>query len=65
MVEITAQKIDSLAPLLERISPETASALRRYENRPHLFEWKELISRLAKASSLRQAGCPRRGIPLS
>jgi glutamate racemase len=40
-VEISRQKIDSLAPWLERISPETADALRRYEHQPSLFEWKK------------------------
>jgi len=45
MVEITRKKIESLAPWLERISPETAAALRRYERRPGLFEWKEHIKR--------------------
>jgi glutamate racemase len=40
-VEISRQKIDSLAPWLERISPETAGALRRYERQPSLFEWKK------------------------
>ena len=45
MVEISRQKIDSLAPWLERISPETAEALRRYELRPSLFEWKKHIAR--------------------
>jgi glutamate racemase len=41
MVEISRRKIDSLAPWLERVSPETAEALRRYEHRPSLFEWKK------------------------
>ena len=41
MVEISRQKIDSLAAWLERFSPETAEALRRYELRPSLFEWKK------------------------
>jgi glutamate racemase len=45
MVEISRQKIDSLATLLERLSPETAEALRRYEHRPSLFEWKRHIAR--------------------
>ena len=45
MVEISRPKIDSLAPWLERISPETAEALRRYEFKPDLFEWKSLIKR--------------------
>jgi glutamate racemase len=44
MVEISHQKIDSLAPWLERVSPETAEALRRYELRPALFEWKRHIA---------------------
>jgi glutamate racemase len=41
MVEISRQKIDSLAPWLGDISPETAAALRRYEHQPSLFEWKK------------------------
>jgi glutamate racemase len=45
MVEISRQKIDSLATWLERVSPETAEALRRYEHRPSLFEWKRHIAR--------------------
>jgi glutamate racemase len=45
MVEISRQKIDSLAPWLERVSPETAEALRLYEHRPALFEWKRYIAR--------------------
>ena len=45
MVEVAPQKVDSLAPWLERFSPETAAALRYYEKRPGLFEWEELISR--------------------
>jgi len=45
MVEISPRKVDSLAPLLERISPETAAALRRYEKRSGLFEWKGYVSR--------------------
>jgi glutamate racemase len=45
MVEISRQKIDSLATWLERVSPETAEALRRYEPRPSLFEWKRHIAR--------------------
>ena len=45
MVEISPRKVDSLAPWLERISPETAAALRRYEKRPGLFEWKGYVSR--------------------
>jgi len=45
MVEISRQKIDSLATWLERVSPETAEALRRYEHRPSLFEWRRHIAR--------------------
>jgi glutamate racemase len=45
IVEISRQKIDSLATCLERVSPETAEALRRYEHRPALFEWKRHIAR--------------------
>lgn len=45
MVEVGSRKIDSLAPWLERFSPETAAALRLYEKKPGLFEWKGLVSR--------------------
>jgi len=45
MVEISRRKIDSLAAWLERVSPETAEALRRYEHKPALFEWREFVSR--------------------
>ena len=45
MVEISRQKIESLAAWLERVSPETAEALRQYELRPSLFEWREFVSR--------------------
>jgi len=45
MVEIGPRKVDSLSPWLERISPETAAALRRYEKRSGLFEWKGYVSR--------------------
>ena len=44
MVKISPQKIDSLAAWLERVSPETAEALCRYEYRPSLFEWKKYIT---------------------
>jgi glutamate racemase len=45
MVDINRQKIDSLAPWLERISPETAEALRRADHQPSLFEWKRYVKR--------------------
>ena len=45
MVEISRQKLDSLAAWLESISPETGEALRRYEHQPSLFEWKGYIAR--------------------
>ena len=45
MVEISRQKIESLAAWLENVSTETAEALRRYELRPALFEWKRHIAR--------------------
>jgi glutamate racemase len=45
MIEIGPRKIDSLAPLLEGTSPETAGALRLYERKPGLFEWKAFVSR--------------------
>ena len=45
MVEISRQKIESLAPWLGQISPETAEALRRQEHRPSLFEWNKFVSR--------------------
>jgi len=45
MVEISRRKIDALAPWLERISLETADALRRTEHDPFLFEWKKWVNR--------------------
>jgi glutamate racemase len=45
MVEISRPKIDALAAQLERTSPETAEALRLYEHKPDLFEWRSLIVR--------------------
>ena len=45
MVEINRQKIDALAPWLERVSPETADALRRADHNPSLFEWKRWVDR--------------------
>jgi glutamate racemase len=45
MVDISRRKIDSLAPWLERISPETAEALRRTDHQPSLFEWKGYVNR--------------------
>jgi glutamate racemase len=45
MVELSRTKIESLAPWLERLSPETAGALRSYEHQPDLFEWQSLVKR--------------------
>jgi len=45
MVDISRQKIDSLAPWLERVSPATAEALRRTDYQPSLFEWKRYVKR--------------------
>lgn len=45
MVELSRSKIDALAFLLKDISPETAEALRLYEHKPDLFEWKSLVKR--------------------
>jgi len=45
MVDISRQKVDSLAPWLERVSPETAEALRRIDHQPSLFEWKRYVNR--------------------
>ncbi len=44
MVEISAQKIQSLGRWLEGVSPETAAALRGYESCASLFEWKTLVA---------------------
>ncbi len=45
MVEIAAAKRISLAEALAALSPETAAALRDYELRPGLFEWRALTLR--------------------
>ena len=45
MVEISARKRISLAEGLASRSPEVAAALRDYELRPDLFEWRALASR--------------------
>jgi glutamate racemase len=44
LVEISGQKIQSLGRWLERVSPETAVALQRYEHSPSLFEWKRFVA---------------------
>ncbi len=45
LVEIGRSKIDALAAQLERVSPETAEALRSYEHKPDLFEWGSFVKR--------------------
>lgn len=44
MVEISQEKIDSIGGWLEKISPQTAEALIRYDLRANLFEWKEYVN---------------------
>lgn len=43
MVEVGPEKRSTLGKWLERISPETAGALRDYELNPSLFEWQKFI----------------------
>lgn len=43
MVEIAPEKRSSLGQWLEGISPEVAAALRHYELRPSLFEWRKCV----------------------
>jgi glutamate racemase len=45
MVEISAAKRKSLGGWLERVSPEVAAALARYQLRPDLFEWRSLVTK--------------------
>jgi len=45
MVEIGDSERRSIGSRLEKTSPQTAAALRDYELRPDLFEWKNLIKR--------------------
>jgi glutamate racemase len=45
MVELSEAKRASLGGWLERISPETAAALRAYELKPGLFEWRSLLEK--------------------
>jgi glutamate racemase len=44
MVEISQERISSIASWLQGVSPLTAEALRGYELQPDLFEWKKFIS---------------------
>jgi glutamate racemase len=44
MVEIEKKRIQSIGTWLERLSPQTAEALRSYTHDPKLFEWKNIIS---------------------
>ena len=41
-VEISADKAQAISRILEKTSPATALALRRYEFKPDLFEWQSL-----------------------
>jgi glutamate racemase len=41
MVGIENQRIQSIGSWLEELSPQTAEALRNYEHKPELFEWKK------------------------
>ena len=44
MTEIPADRQDSIGRYLHTVSPATESALRGYELRPDLFEWRKLIA---------------------
>lgn len=43
MVEIGQEKIDSIGTCLQKLSPQTALALKNYELKENLFEWKKFI----------------------
>lgn len=43
MVEIGQEKIDSIGTYLQKLSPQTAHALKNYELKENLFEWKKFI----------------------
>jgi glutamate racemase len=45
MVKITDERKKAIAGCIEKVSPQTASALRSYELRPGLFEWQKFVSR--------------------
>ncbi|MCX6577274.1 MAG: aspartate/glutamate racemase family protein [Candidatus Aminicenantes bacterium] len=55
MVEIAENKRKSLAGWLDKVSPEVASALTKYELKPNLFKWQD-PRRGSKRMSLR--ACP-------
>jgi hypothetical protein len=44
MIDIPADRRDSIGRYLNGISPLTESALRDFELEPGLFEWRSLIS---------------------
>jgi len=44
MVEIEKKRIRSIGTWLERLSPQTADALRNYTHDPKLFEWEKFVS---------------------
>lgn len=43
MVKISEERMDSIGTWLQKISPQTAEALRNYEWVPGLFEWKKFV----------------------
>ncbi len=45
MVKLDAKQIESIGRYLEKISPQTAQALRDYEWIPELFEWESFVKR--------------------
>ncbi|NOR14478.1 MAG: hypothetical protein GQ544_02110, partial [Candidatus Aminicenantes bacterium] len=45
MIKLDSEQIESIGSFLERISPQTAQALRNYEWMPELFEWESLVKR--------------------
>lgn len=44
MIDIPADRQDSIGRWLDGVSPLTGDALRRYELKPDLFAWRELVS---------------------
>ena len=48
MIDIPADRQDSIGRWLHEVSPETETALRNFELKPDLFEWQDLNSGTAK-----------------
>lgn len=50
MIEINRERQDSIGRWLERISPQTAEALRKYRRMEDLFEWKKYLRENSRES---------------